>query len=504
MQTVVRKSRSWTASEIAFLVLAGLAFVFELYVLFFPRKASFTRYPLAIPDVFSDIPPVRMLALPLLFIAGLLVLRWAVARWGSLVARPSLGVAFVFVFGIAVQVAMIASLRDGSTAFYRRAILSGHSEFIYEGVRVRNLRATLNDYEQYVPPKVYLSAKGPGVLMFFYGSRVLANTAPLKPVTAMVAPDMPTLRAWMVERNQPFEESQIQELQHLLGLLFLLYPVLTCVPVFFMYLLGRTFVDVSFGLLAALFYVFVPVMMLSVAHLDFAVFPALTTGVLAFFALGVSTRKALYVTLSALAFTVYLGITLAASALIGFLVPYAALAMLQRVRTEPLRRLTTEMLKLALIYVVIVVAVLGAFSYALDFNFFKRYAYARQLQRDWVTTEYNWFWVKTNLLGWFLSFGLLQSVLLVVQQGRSAWSLVRGKADGVDLVTLSWLFLMIGLVGLGRQHGETNRLWAFMAPLGCVIAARLMYDSSGARRYLPALAMLLAGLVLARYRLSFF
>jgi hypothetical protein len=116
----------------------------------------------------------------------------------------------------------------------------------------------------------------------------------------------------------------------------------------------------------------------------------------------------------------------------------------------------------------------------------------------------SWFVFGWNLLEYFLSFSLIYTTCLFVQQWRSARRVVSNVADSLDRITLSWVCLFLGLVAFGRQQGETDRLWTFLSPIGCLITARLLRDLIAWKRlWLPLLLFVLA-LGIARYRLAYF
>jgi hypothetical protein len=147
---------------------------------------------------------------------------------------------------------------------------------------------------------------------------------------------------------------------------------------------------------------------------------------------------------------------------------------------------------------------LTSLYFGIHFHPIERYGYAREVQRDWVTSEYNLFWVVSNALGYFLSFGLVQTALLIVQLGRSARRVVSASGDGIALLAVAWLCLLLMLLAFGRQHGETNRLWTFLSPVGCLIVARYIYDVIPSRRWWLPMLMFFVSLVLMRYRLNYF
>ena len=84
------------------------------------------------------------------------------------------------------------------------------------------------------------------------------------------------------------------------------------------------------------------------------------------------------------------------------------------------------------------------------------------------------------------------------------WRRMASAADELDHLALAWLCVLVSLLAFGRQHGETNRLWAFMSPLGCMLVARYMHDLVPSRWWWVPLALLVLSLGLARQQLTYF
>ena len=253
-----------------------------------------------------------------------------------------------FLFGVALHLAFISSLTEGFPAFARRAIASAHGEFLFQAVHTRNLDATLEGYEPYVRQHVYLSAKGPGVLAFFHALKSTANSAALRPLLEMTAPSMAETRVWVTERDpderarpapgSPESERNATELRYLLSLIVVVFPVLTQLPVFAIFSLGRALVGDSFGLLAALMYPLVPAVALHVAHLDFAVFPLLAIGVIASFVVGVRRRSHGWIALSAAVLVLFFYMTFAAVSIAVLIAAYLGSSALHGVARREAHR----------------------------------------------------------------------------------------------------------------------------------------------------------------------
>ncbi len=498
--------------ETLVLALVVAAFAFAACVMFFPRRIILIQYFAGVGP-FSAPPPIRPLALLIAFSVTAGVLIAGIKALPRLTKHPYLAATGVFLLGVILNVALIVGLVNGTSAFHRRALLSGHGEFLIEAVLIQDLPHTIRHYEPYVrgrPDRIFLAQKGPGVIAFFYALRLIASTPFVRHLLEPLAPSPDTVQSLLSERTADATvpsvgASEIDDLRYMLAVIFLVYPFLTYLPVFIIFWLGKVDADVTLGLLAGSLYLFVPAVSLRVAHLDYAVFPLLAAATVGSFAYGVERKQLSFVVASGLIFVLFLTMTLSAVSLLASLFPYVGLVVLQRVTNgERASRVSLELATVLGVFALVCSVLLLALNGLLRFDSVERYTYARSIQRDWVSNRLSAFNFVWNLLGYFLSFSLIYTTCLFVQQWRSAQRVVAKMADSLDRVALSWLCLFLGLVALGRQQGETDRLWAFLSPVGCLITARFLHDSiTWKRLWLPLLLFMLA-LLVARYRLNYF
>jgi hypothetical protein len=493
------------AREMWCLVALGLAFLLQVFVLFHPQLAYFTHFTLAVPDPFTDVPHFRRGALVLLFACGGAVLMAGALKLRALVARPRLAVCGVYLFGVALHVALLASLAGSPLAMERRALTSAHGEYLTAAVAIDDLGATLRNYEPFVRSHVFLAAKGPSVLVLFRGLNAVANTAPLDRWLDKAAPNILVLRWWLGERGDVLTVPQMEQLRRLLALILVLFPLVTLLPVFLIAWVGRTFVDDTFGLLAAQLYTLVPAVAMLVAHLDYVLFPLCVMGVVAPFVIGAHTEKSGLVAVSAVVFVLYFTLTLAAISVLPLLAACLGFIAIRRLRgSDTLRSIVLDVARPAIAFAIPAVLVLLLVAVALPFHPVERYSVARELQRTWTSTDYNLFWVATNVLGYVLSFGILQTVLLMLQQGRALRGVLMPGAAAIDDLALAWLCMVVALVAFGQNHGETNRLWAFLSPVACLIVAQYIYERlSPGRLWIPLVAAF-GAVILVRSQLSYF
>jgi hypothetical protein len=498
----------WRWCHAHFPVLLVTAAAFEAMVLFRPVATGFFWYHLGEPNPFTPPPPLKPFALPLVLAVGIgLLTAWA--SKGSRLGVPRRALATIFLLGLSLHFAMLGSLKEGFPFFAERAISSGHGDFLYEAVTLEDLGATFENYEPYVRRYLYLSVKGPGILLVFRGLNILANSAVVRPLLAPVVPGAAAVGPWMIKRGLApgtlHAEQKLEEMRYLLALLFVLFPLLTVVPILLLFWVGRTFVDETFGLLASLTYIVTPQAHLSFAHLDYSLYPLLAIGTIAPFVIGVRRQQLRYVVASALVFMVFFSITLAAVSVVVMLLGYLGCDVWQRHRRrERLSSLMADGAKVLGVFGLACGVVLTALYFGIHFHPIERYTYAREVQRDWVTRDYNLFWVTGNTLAYFLSFGLAQAALLIAQIGRSVRRVLTATADGIALLAVAWLCVLLFLLAFGRQHGETNRLWTFLSPVGCLIVAKYIYDVLPARRWWLPILLFFLGVILMRYRLNYY
>jgi hypothetical protein len=502
-----QQSRASTLREHPFLAGFFIAVLIQTYALLRPENTFFRHYPLAIPAAFGAPLPLRRYALPLLLLVGASVLVSAARRFPELLKWPRRTVPAIFVFGVTLHVALICSISHGLEAFQERALVAGHGEFLVSAVTIPDLRGTLQNYESYVvsPWRPFAASKGPGVIVFFRGLNVVANSVVMRPILEVLAPSDSSVHSWIALRGDQLDDVQLQQLRYLLALMFLLFPLLTYLPVFLLFWVGRAFADDTVGTLAAILYLFVPAIGLNVAHLDFALYPFLVCACLVLFMIGMAQGRIEYVAVSAVIFMLYFYMTLAAVSLVAFLGAYVGLALLARIRRgEALRRAALDIVQTLAICALVCGVLLACLYVWMHFHPIERYTMARSIQRDWVTSEYNLFWVKANLFGYCLSFGLAQTIVVLAQQWRSIRRVFTTVADSIDFIAIAWLCLLLGLIVLGHHHGETNRLWTFLSPIGCLIVARSFRDLIPLERLELPLLLLFASLILARYQLTYF
>jgi hypothetical protein len=251
-------------------------------------------------------------------------------------------------------------------------------------------------------------------------------------------------------------------------------------------------------------YLLVPGVALHVAHLDFFLFPAFTIGVVALFMIGIARRRASLLLASAVLLAMYFTFTLAAIALLALLLPYGGLWCLRQLRNGgAVQPVVQEALATGAVMTLGFGGVIALLSVALPFDFVTRYAQAQAINVAFGGETYNLFWMTANLLGWLLAFGLAQAFLAGAQCLTSLWAIARRPGDALDALAVAWVCLITGLELFSQQHGETNRIWTFLSPVGCLVAARFIRDSTSPPRYLVPLLLFLTALVVVRYRLSY-
>jgi len=487
-----------------FLVGFFIAVCLQTYFVLRPGKIFFLHYPFqGFRFPFGEHLPLRRHALLILLLAGASVLVGAATRLPELLRRPRRTIPVIFVLGVSLHVALICSISNGREAFQERAVIAGHGEFLVTAVTIRDLRETLQNYESYVvsPWRPNAASKGPGVIVFFRGLNEIANSVVMRSILEILAPSNSSVQSWVAFRGDKVDDAQLQQLRYLLAFMFLLFPLLTYLPVFLLFWVGREFADDVVGMLAAILYLFVPAIGLNVAHLDFALYPFLACACLGLLIIGIAQRRVEYVVASATIFMLYFYMTLAAVALVAFLGGYVGLFLLAQLRRgETFRCAALYVVQMLAVFVLVCGVILACLYAWMDFHPVQRYTIARNIQRNWTTSEYNLFWVKANLFGYFLSFGLAQTIVVLAQQWRSIHRVFTAVADSVDFIAIAWLCLLIGLVFLGRQHGETNRLWAFLSPFGCLIVARWFRDLIRLELLGLPLLLLFASLILMRYQ----
>ena len=369
-----------------------------------------------------------------------------------------LGILMQFLFGIS---------KGGIDSISSRMIHTGHVQFMRLAVKVDNIADFIRDYEANVKGNklgFFAPSKPPGTMLAYVLSDRLANNG--------ISTD-PTDKAKTAEREN-----------RLVKFATYTWPVIATLPIFFIFLLGRRLFDERSAILAALLYVTVPSVVLINLHTDQTFYPLLSiiSGYLVVksrqennYLLGFLTGMVFFIA-SFLSF----GLLVLAIFFVGILFFYD---------------FSRESVKLSICIGSGFICLLLLFLWIFDYNHIDRYinATAHHVSaKGWDKTFKTFFLASnTNLIEYSLWIGLPLAMMAIYSFKNI--SLFNLKDQTVFTATCTAVFcVIVALLLFGKTKAETARLWMFLTPYLCLLAAKSLKDLASSDRAFAALTMFIA------------
>ena len=375
----------------------------------------------------------------LLALAGAAALL-ARAAWTA--RRTAARLAALLALGYALQLGFALAEGRGLAGLRDRMVVSGHARFVEMAIERQGLVETVRDYEDLVYEGAlgrFAPSKPPGQLLLYMlwerAGSWFAGDAP------------PQVRAARM-RDQAT----------------VLWPLFAAAAVVPLYFLGRRLVDERGATAAALLYAFVPAFGLVTLHTDQVFFPLFFTATLlvgvvaaarASPALGLATGVAAYLA----AFCTFP---------LALALPVAVAVSFDRVRRRALAATWGAALAGFL-------ATDLVFRLQLGYDIVERYRTATMYHAWWKgwrpglgeTLKYG----AVNLLEYVLWLGLPLALAVAARAARADRDLRRGSWSGATPLTVALLGALVVLLALGQTKGEVARLWLFLVPGFCLVAA---------------------------------
>lgn len=445
-----------------FLALAAVLTLLHWTVLLL-RLPVFASLPRWFWD-FTDKPAGSLATLIVLVAAPVAVVATVLRTPG----RHRLHLGLVFLLGLVLQFALALTEDRGIDALRDRMLHTGHAEFAEQAVRVETVARLVSDYEQLVASGDlgrYAPSKPPGQLLLYVATERLASLAAA-----------PSGRGARLRRLRTFASYA--------------WPVASLLVLFPLFRLGRLVADEVTAVRACLLYVFVPGFELVTLHTDQAFFPLLFTLPLA--TAGEAGGRGSFVIGAAAG----VGASLAIFCSFGLLpvVPLSmVLASCLAVRgttesgpTRLLRSLVGFLTGLLITHLV--------FRFALGYDALVRFRGAAAYHQAWKGGTSGFLadlgFAYVNAIEFAVWLGLPLAVLAL----SAVWSAVREwrrtGSEPAAVLALTVTAAGVILAVFGKTQGEVARLWLFLAPCLCLVAAREL-----GRRFGPqnprALALLL-------------
>lgn len=344
----------------------------------------------------------------------------------------------------------------GLDAIREATIETGHAVFAREAITELPFRLIAGSYDDlilnYFLPYYPNATKPPGQLLFYMlnerGARFLPG-------------------AW---------ESPMQKLATFMALV---WPILACLPVIFIYLLSAEMHEKNdSNMIASLFYIFTPALILIPLHLDQSLYPLLFVFTLFVFILGVRKKNlfliftsgvvtglGLFVSFSLIAIPFYILLILAikSGAVLLSKEPSSAQTVRENIRTT-------------LVYLLGLFLLEASLFLNLSYNVIENFQFVMSLHS--ISKVHDWSPQITlvlgglNLLEYCLWTGVPLLGLMAMYGLRSFKKIVAGNSDLSLVMGAATLILFFVLTFFGKTVAETARLWIFLTPLVVIFSAK--------------------------------
>ncbi len=396
---------------------------------------------------FQESPPPRVWPLLLVAAIAFFVIR-QVLRTPNCYGRK---LAALIALGFVLQHGFALLEGRGLEGIRSRITDTGHAEFAVDAVRQASLYQTLCNYEQLLDDNqlcVYAQSKPPGQLAFYMLSERLCNG---------IYPEREESDRWL-ERFRTFACFFWP------GLSFLVL-----VPLFFF---TKTILDAETGILACILYLSIPSVNLIPLHTDQVLFPTFCMTALLLATLA-HRRGSLWLAVLA-GGVIYTGL-FCTFALI-FTLPLAAAVCLAGSyppggERHDLRRFAAT--GCGVLAGILIVDLL--FRMLFGYDIVARYRGAVAFHTAWLhwqpTLWKSLHFANINTLEFILWTGTGVSLLALLNTLRSIERVYAGRIEVAPYLSLALLAVLFFLTLFGRTEGEVARLWLFLVPSVCVLAA---------------------------------
>jgi hypothetical protein len=375
--------------------------------------------------------------------------------------RYWLKVALLVVFGYTMQLSFGFSEGRGIDGVADRMRNTGHARFANAAVRQESVIKVMREYKYlalYNEITQYGKTKPPGQLLLYMFTQRIAD------------------------RLFPRAEQE-QQLDVLRKFASYTWPLMAYLVLFPLFWLTKIIFDHRTGILACALYTLVPSVNLITLHTDQAFFPLLFVSCPLLAAISTS-RRTLFPALAAGA-VAYLAVYCSFGLACVVPLAIAVSVIVSRTKAEPGKGAYwyRAMLGLILGFLVLDLINRAAFNYDIWARF--RYSMAHHIGLKGY--EYNlrnvMYFSFSNLLEQMVWTGLPIYLLAWVGMLASVWAALRRRLDAGSLLSLALLALIATLLLFGRTFSEVARLWLFLVPVFCVVAAWQMNIRASLSRY---------------------
>jgi len=387
----------------------------------------------------GNLPAFLLIAVPASIV--LIVLRMNVkGKIGSLVILVLAGYSMQHGFAL-LEGRGIDGIRD-------RMVTTGHAEFAVTAVRQQSIWWTMSHYEELLRENklgVYARSKPPGQLLLYMVTERLGRA---------------------IHSN----ESDASRLDWLTTFASLVWPLITYLTFFPLFALGRIIADEDIALRACALFLFVPSVTLVTLHTDQVFFPLFATLVFLLGVQAIRNQGSLYGILLGVAFYVSLFFTFAMLFLGPLIVLTAALYGWQQ-------KVGGRIVVLFLTMLIGVVLADLLFRVILNYDILARFENALAHHEAWkIRVEVPLYWsMPVNLIEFAVWLGIPVALFSLVGIVDAT---VHLNFKSVTWASIFAIGLGIGVLSMdliGRTKGEVARLWIFVVPFVCLVAASQVY-----------------------------
>lgn len=425
-------------NKVLLIIIAGLAVIYWIILLF--------RIPVfnVVPDYFwhcmqfIDKPPgSTWLILPLMMIAAIGL--WLIYRYRE---HKGIVVTVLIMLGYTLHVGIGFLGGRGIDGFRARLLTFGHAEFVKLACAEPNLKTIATDYESFLeinPSIRYAPTKPPGQLLFYILSQK---------VTELVSP------------SENYQERVLK----LSLFISLVWPLLAFLVIWPLYAAARLIFDHKTAIVSGVLYLFVPSVMLVILHLDQVLYPMLFMMTI-LFALKAGQKSSHTLALTN-GIMIYLSLYFSFSLIV--VLPISLALMLLRGRDK-------FRWQAAASSVIGTAAMYGLFYLLFHYDAITRYSNTMIYHQAWKqwqpgiseTLKFG----LLNPVEFFCWLGLPLAVLFFAALIRFCRNASFRHFGGIQWLPVIIALALAGMALLGQTKGEVARLWIFMIPMICMIAA---------------------------------
>lgn len=435
------------------------------YILYFNIPVLEKLYLWFIPRHFIDINfRYIFLALAFLLLAALVALSQT-KSWIKLL--------LIFIAGVTIHYSF--GMSKGSINYIKdRMVNTGHASYVRLAAATPDITNFLSNFESLAKSGAlgdYAPSKPPGTsLIYLFTDRLLSTT----------------------------DEDAKTRASRIIDFSTYTWPAISYLPVFLIFLFGRNLIGRQNAIIASLLYATTPAMSMINLHTDQAFYPLI--GLLC----GFTLFKSFSENRGGLAFL---------AGILFFLVSYLSFGMLPLAvvffGALILYYKPSISLKLISLFAIGFALPLLALFLAFDYNFYTRYVEALARHHNTKGWEGTWQVFRdantTNVIEYYIWIGIPLATCFIYGL-LSSWRFFRANRL-YFLLTISLLASMALIIMFGKTKSETARLWMYLNPYVCLVAAMAINSLSQKKELVHkgfvifiVLAQFFVDVVLLRYQ----